>query len=396
MTQRIGFTERRLKDLQPTSDKQTEYFDTTDRLFGIRVSPGGTKTFFVKKRVHGVLIRVCLGTWPDVSLLKAREAFHEAFDQLRKGINPNFEKKRRTAQNMDRDGILSAVFDSYLADKRLKPVSVQSYRYNFKNLSAWSQKRVEDITAEMVQAKFREVSNSNGHYTANRVFALLKCLMAHSMKKLKRPSVNPCANIEFHKETPRRVNLAPETLPAFIAALDNIKGNAGTDLYRLLLFTGLRKSDAMELKWSNIDLEKKTLYVAETKNGEPLHIPLSGFVAGLLKGRKQKAQGAVWVFPSHSRTGHITNTSNFDRQLAEYGIKTYPHMLRKRFTTTAKILCPAFAVDILTAHIPAGSVTDKNYTIPSPEELRPFVERITAELLRMAGIEHATAAKERP
>jgi hypothetical protein len=98
-------------------------------------------------------------------------------------------------------------------------------------------------------------------------------------------------------------------------------------------------------------------------------------------------RGTLWVFPSHSRTGHVTNTSNFDRQLAEQGIKISPHMLRKRYTTTAKLICPGFVVDILTSHVPIGSVTDKNYTIPSPEELRPFAEQITQELLRMAGVE---------
>jgi integrase len=391
MTERFGFTEKRIKDLSPTPGKQIEYFDTTDKLFGLRVSPGGRKTFFVKKRVHGRLIRVCLGAWPDVSLLKARDDFRDAFDQLRKGINPNLDKKRLTAENADKSGILSAVFESYLAASTMNDVSKRGYGYNFNHIKDWWIKRVEDITPDMVEIRFKEISKTSP-YAANRVMGLLKYLIAHSIKELKRPAVNPIFGITWNKETPRRVNVPPETMPAFIAALDNIKGDSGSELYKLLLFTGLRKSNAMALKWSDTDLDKKTLFVAITKNGEPLFIPLSGFVVDLLKARKEKTQGSVWVFPSQSRTGHLTNTSNFDRQIVAQGVKVSPHILRKRFTTTAKLLCPGFVVDILTSHIPTGSVTDKNYTIPSPEELRPFTEQISAELLRMAGIDQATVS----
>ena len=389
MSERFGFTEKRIKELLPTPGKQVEYFDEKDKLFGVRISPGGRKTFFVKKRVLGLLHRVCLGTWPEVSVFEAREQLHKALDILRTGVNPNLEKKQRTADNLDKSGILSAIFENYLSTKKLEPVTSRGYRYNFKHLKPWENKRIEDITLPVIRDRFEELSSTSGSYAANRSIELLKRLIGHSMQTLKRPATNPLATFKFHKEEPRRVNVAPETLPALIAALDHIKGDSGADLYKLLLFTGLRKSDAMELKWSAIDLLKKTLFVAVTKNGEPLFIPISGFVAELLKGRKSKANSLQWVFPSHSRTGHLTNTSNFDQQLAAQGIKVYPHMLRKRYTTTAKLTCPGFVVDILTAHIPTGSVTDKNYTIPSPEELRPSVEIITAELLRMAGIEQA-------
>jgi hypothetical protein len=62
--------------------------------------------------------------------------------------------------------------------------------------------------------------------------------------------------------------------------------------------------------------------------------------------------------------------------------------LRKTFTTAASLCCKGDIVDILTGHIPE-SVTGKHYTVPSVEQLRPSIERITAELLRMAGIEQA-------
>lgn len=390
MADKIRLTERKIADLIPTPGKQYEVWDQEQPRFGIRVSPGGRKVFFVLQRVNGRIVRSTVGVFPEKPLKDARRDAAALLVSMQSGINPNIDKKQKRIENTDKRGILSAVFESYLAsgglDGNIKNLTKRGYRYNFKHLQVWESKRVEDITPALVKKRFEEITRDSGTYAANRAMGLLHYLMSYSIKNLKRPTINPVADIKFHKESPRRVNVAPETMPAFIAALDNIKGDSGSDLYKLLLFTGLRKSNAMELKWSAIDLDKKTLYVAVTKNGEPLYIPLSAFVVGMLTTRKAKTQGSLWVFPSQSRTGHLTNTSNFDRQITEQGVKISPHMLRKRYTTTAKLICPGFVVDILTSHVPTGSVTDKNYTIPSPEELRPFVEQITAELLRLAGI----------
>ncbi len=388
MSEKIIFTEKRIRELEPTPGKQVEYFDEKDRLFGVRVSPGGRKTFFVKKRVHGVLIRVGLGTWPDVSVLKARDDFHDAFDQLRKGINPNLEKKSRTASNKDKSGILSAVFESYLSSSDMKDKSRQDCRYKFKHLAAWHGKRVEDITPDMVKDRFKAITLDNGSYAANRTIGLLKYVMKHSIETLKRPAVNPVSGIKWNKEHARREAMPPETMPAFIAALDKIKGDSGGDLYKLLLFTGLRKSEALKLQWTDVNLDKGSLYIADTKNGESLNIPISGFVVDLLQTRKARINSPLWIFPSNSRKGHLTGTAFISDQVVAQGIKVYPHYLRKTFTTAASLCCKGDIVDILTGHVPQG-VTAKHYTAPSVEQLRPSIERITTELLRMTGIEQA-------
>lgn len=58
--------------------------------------------------------------------------------------------------------------------------------------------------------------------------------------------LTPSGFPKWKEEPPRRINVAPEMMPAFIAALDNIKEDSGSELYKLLLFTGLRKSGVMD------------------------------------------------------------------------------------------------------------------------------------------------------
>ncbi|MCE5317474.1 MAG: site-specific integrase [Parachlamydia sp.] len=49
------------------------------------------------------------------------------------------------------------------------------------------------------------------------------------------------------------------------------------------LSTGMRKAEILNLKWSDIDLEKERIILRETKNGEIRQVPIKGHALALLK-----------------------------------------------------------------------------------------------------------------
>ena len=59
------------------------------------------------------------------------------------------------------------------------------------------------------------------------------------------------------------------------------------------------------LKWEYLDFAGRTLTLPTTKNGDPLQLPLSDFVAELLADRRELVGQSEWVFPSRSKSGHI-------------------------------------------------------------------------------------------
>jgi len=391
MADKIRLTEKKIADLVPIPGKQFEVWDQDQQRFGVRVSPGGSKVYFVFQRVNGKVVRVTVGKFPEMPLKDARAAARANLVTMYGGINPNDDKSRRRQENTDKNAVLLTVYNSFIESRpKLRDITKRNYGYLFAHLSAWHSKKVTDISPEMVAQRFKEITNTSGEVAANRATALLKYVMKHSMETLKRPAANPADGIKWHKERARRESMPPESIAEFIQKLDSIKGGTGKDLYMLLLFTGLRKSNALKLKWSHIDFEKGIIRFTgpEMKNDEPFEAPLSSFVIDLLTTRRQLIKSSTWVFPTNSRSGRLTNTWLYDLQLAEQGIRVYPHYLRKTFTTVASLLCNGNIVDLLTGHVPEG-VTGKHYTCPSVEQLRPSVERITAELLRMAGIESA-------
>lgn len=59
----------------------------------------------------------------------------------------------------------------------------------------------------------------------------------------------------------------------------------------------MRRGEILNLKWGNIDFEKKSIRLEETKNGDQRHVPLIGTPLDLLK-LKYKAQlKECLVFP---------------------------------------------------------------------------------------------------
>jgi integrase len=90
----------------------------------------------------------------------------------------------------------------------------------------------------------------------------------------------------------RRLN--PDEERKLFGALAQCKNKAVAGVVRFALETGLRRSELLRLRWSNIDLEKAFIYVQDTKNGHPRWIPLTSAANYILE---QRGQDGDLVFP---------------------------------------------------------------------------------------------------
>ena len=93
----------------------------------------------------------------------------------------------------------------------------------------------------------------------------------------------------------------------------SLQNDTARDYLRLLLFTGLRRSEAAGLRWEHVDLVGRTLEVPDTKNHEPLVLPLSDFLFDLLHGRQQDSP---WVFPGSGKSGHYQEPKKAVKEVA--------------------------------------------------------------------------------
>ena len=125
--------------------------------------------------------------------------------------------------------------------------------------------------------------------------------------------------------------LQGDELPRFIESLNNEANEVLRDFFYICLFTGARCGNVMEMKWEDVNLERGTWQIVETKNGESHTIPLSEQVLEILT-NKFSSRFNQWVFPSpNSSSGHIEEPKKaWQRILKNAGIENLRiHDLRR-------------------------------------------------------------------
>jgi integrase/recombinase XerC len=97
----------------------------------------------------------------------------------------------------------------------------------------------------------------------------------------------------------------PQQTPTYVAKkdfqklLDKVKEPMLRDLYMFASLTGLRLSEILNLKWDNVDFDKRQITIANTetfttKTGRMRTIPMHDLVFNLLSARKGNAEGYVF------------------------------------------------------------------------------------------------------
>jgi integrase len=163
------------------------------------------------------------------------------------------------------------------------------------------------------------------------------------------------------------------------------------DLALLTLYTGMRRAEASTLTWSCIDFERKALLIQDTKNRQPLNIPLNRQAMVILDRRKKLANNEPWVFPAVvtvTRSRGFTSINPVDLKAAT-GLEWITiHALRRTFITVGRKLKRYEDTDKLTNHIDS-SMAGKHYDQTSIEDIRETCQMIGNELERLMVAESA-------
>ena len=139
--------------------------------------------------------------------------------------------------------------------------------------------------------------------TINRAFAIVSTVF----NKCAPHMPNPCREIGKYKEKSRDTFLNKNELQRFFSELESLHTPDYLKDYLLLsLYTGARRSNILGMKWKDVDLDLKFWIIPaeESKNSEPMVVPLIKQTLEILQRRKKKAS-SVFVFPGIGKTGHL-------------------------------------------------------------------------------------------
>jgi integrase len=378
---------------EPSATSQTmqkRYYDEALKGFGVRVTSGGTKAFFVEKLVHGKLRRITVGRYPELTAEQARREAQKLLGKIATGIDPIAEKKEAKARIMT----LKSVFEDYLnARKALKPSTIFDYRRVMREgFADWQSKPLLSINKDMI-AKRHTKLGERSHARANLAMRLLRAIFNFAAGEYEDSNgqsliiENPIKRLShtraWYKVSRRQSFIKSHELAAWYQAVVNLTNPTLRDYLLLLLFTGLRRQEAATLKWNQVDLKTKTLTIIDTKNHQSHTLPLSNFLYELLKQRKQTAE-SEYVFPGSGKEGYLVEPRKQMEKVIEASSITFMlHDLRRTFITFAESLdISAYAVKRLVNHKMNSDVT-AGYIVSDVERLRAPMQMITNHLLKL-------------
>lgn len=385
----------------PLSDKpgktaQKRYYDDNLKGFGVRVTSGGTKAFFVEKRIKKTkkMCRITLGRYPELTAEMARTEALKLLGQIAMEFDPIAEKRAAAM----RDVTLNDVFNDYIKTRKsLKGSTVINYKQILtKAFTSWGDKPLLSITKDKITKHHEKLGEAHGEAYANLAMRVLRALFNFAAGQYEDSqgqsliTENPVKRLSqtraWYRVERRQTFIKSHELAPWYKALEQLSSQTLKDYLLLVLFTGLRRQEAATLKWDQIDLTVKTLTVIETKNNETHTLPLSDFLYDLLEQRKANRSND-YVFPGTGVAGHIVEPR---KQMAKVTmlseIQFTVHDLRRTFITIAESLdIPAYALKRLLNHKMANDVT-AGYIVADVERLRKPMQLITDYILKCMGI----------
>lgn len=202
--------------------------------------------------------------------------------------------------------------------------------------------------------------------------------------KVKRITIGKYGSITperaWYKDKRRTGHVKPHELKQWFQATKELQNTVSRDFLQFLVFIGLRKNEALILRWTDIDFKAKTLTVQDTKNSDTHTLPLTDFLLALLKERKREIE-SEWVFPGPNPEFHLKEPRAAAERVEELSkVEFTLHDLRRTFITIAESLdLPAYALKRFANH----RFTDitASYIISDVERLRRPMTQTSESIL---------------
>lgn len=300
----INFTKAKLSSLPIPKKGVVTFCDTNEKGLSVYVTYRGQKTFFIQKRIRSVPKRVILGHFPVMSIDQARKAAQRVKGEIASGKNPCEEKQKLSGEKT-----FNEAYHMYMeryAKIENKPRSVEDVKLRLnKILNHLGPRKLSTINKYELQALHGKIGQEHGKYEANRVLSYISAIY-NKMISWGWEGTNPTIGISKFREQKRDRFVLKDELPKLMEALNGEPNQDMKAFFLLCLYTGARKSNVLAMRWEDIDFGIKEWRIPDTKNGDPVRVPLIRQALEILAYRSFLKETSPWVFPSHgSKTGHL-------------------------------------------------------------------------------------------
>jgi integrase len=291
-----------------SKDKEIVYWDDKLTGFGVKVTPTGKKVYIFKYRDNnGKQRKITIGSHGKYACNEAKDEAKEIQKSANKGLDI---EKDLVIEKRKLELTLNELLEIYIerhAKQHKKTWKYNEQYYNRYLRKVFGDRKLSDISQTEVATLHSQIGKKSGHSMANQIVTLLGMLYNKAVEWEYFNNRIPTLYIKKFKEKSRDRFLQAHELPIFLQAVDE-EEPLFKDFFYILLLTGQRKTNVLEMQWKDISFESSSWRIPETKNGEPLVVPLIESVIEILKGRKEKSKHTKWVFESEtSESGRLVD-----------------------------------------------------------------------------------------
>jgi len=390
---------------------------------GVRATPRGAPSYIFQREFQGKSPRITIGATADWTISAARERAREMQRDIDQGRDPRLVKAERQAADAATfkaakvaELTVGEAWKLYLDDR--KPIWGSRHHDDHLQLAkAGGDKakrgtrgrgitiagplhslmglRLAEVTAPVVEAwaaKEAKTRQSSARLALRCFKAFLNWCAEHPDYKAHMQPSNPAKTRRTRealgKASAKSDVLLKEQLPAWFDAVRALSNPVMSAYLQVLLLTGARRTELLDLQWKDVDSRWKSLAIRDKIEGER-KVPLTPYVASLLHA-VPRLPNIPFVFASALAKGGRISDPRAGMQAACAAAKIEgltPHGLRRSFKSLTEWLeIPTGVVAQIMGHKPSATA-EKHYTVRPLDLLRLHHERIEAWLLEQAGID---------
>jgi integrase len=304
----------------------------------LSVSYGGTRTWRVLFYERGKPRSRTLGTYPDMSIVQAREEA-EKFDT-------------KTAIASSKSGTFKAIAEdwvSYYVDKK----QLRSKKEIVRHLTTyvypeWEKTPIFEIRRKDAKELLRQIDQNHGASQADAVLATIRSVMnwyAEEDDDYNSPLIRGKGMKSDHREAAERAReriLDPDEIRAVWKACSEIDLHFGA-LVKVLLLTGQRLRKVAHMRWDDIADGVWTIRKERREKGHAVQVKLPQMVLDILEPLPRIGTNPH-VFPAQRGDGPV---SAFSQRKAELDKKLpkMPHWVLHDLRRTARSLMAEIGID---------------------------------------------------
>lgn len=286
-------------------DKRTEISDSEVNGLYLRITPTGHKSFVYRYRFGDTVKRYTIGSYPAVSLKKARDRARELSVLVSKGTDPLAEKKkaRQKPDSMTVRELTDEFKREYLPKKR--PTTQKTYKSRInKIVDHFGRYSIDEISQRDIKPVLKKIAKKQ-QVNANRVQAIFSMIFSYAVKEGYTKN-DPLKGMEKigGKEKAREPNYSHEEIRALWDAFDQ-QDEPLNSLLKILLLTGQRIGETSRMQWKDIDRNNALWIIpkSQTKGDQTHIVPLSGMAIEVLENVHQLTGKSDYVFVSPMKKG---------------------------------------------------------------------------------------------